>query len=132
MENTAQFAEWFQALCLIIAGIWTVIKTTDWYKGRKDSRLMRALDILYGKVQETYSDPGGVREQKRASADGKLTLEQANTAMEKTIRMAKVEAKEAGIKLEKVIGNDGQIRAKIEERISSMKNRMAARRAGRI
>lgn len=67
-----------QAGMLALGGVWTYLKTRDWWGKRKEERSGEALLALEAGVDATYETY--VRAIKEASEDGKLTKEERKRA----------------------------------------------------
>lgn len=73
-------------LAVVVGGIWTAIKASEWMQSKKDSALYSIADALEQGVQLVYETY--VRETKAANADGKLTEQERMAARNKAIDAA--------------------------------------------
>jgi hypothetical protein len=90
-------------LGVVLGGLWTFFKTSDWYRRVQDTRFTDALHALEAGVQQTYDVY--VRAVKDASADGKLSSEERRRARELARDAAIAFGRTRGVD---VIGSIGQ------------------------
>lgn len=101
--------EWIQpflvfGFALLMGTLWTIFRVIDLYRQIKQSRYRLILDLLETAVQKTYETY--TREIKRARADGKLTPEERQHAMELAIQHAYELAKAHRIDLQRWVHSE--------------------------
>jgi len=91
-------------VALAVGAVWTLFKTSDWWKEKTKGRFDKALGCVEAGVQHSYDV--FVRETKLAGKDGKLTKEERAEAFKVATSAAKMFAKTQGLDLAKIIGEE--------------------------
>jgi hypothetical protein len=79
----------------ILGGIWTLFKSSEWFRKAKDQRYAKAMQALEAGVEQTYRTY--VKAIKDARADGKLTDEEAARARQQARDTAIAFGKSQGV-----------------------------------
>lgn len=93
-----------QVVALVLSGLGGLTGIILRHRRVKQWRLQKAVEFLASGVRETYEEY--VRETKKGHADGKLTTDERDLAMQKTIAKAKEYCRENGFDLFKVYAKE--------------------------
>jgi len=92
----------FKAIAAILALLWTIFRSSDWYARRKSARIAQAIALLETAVARTYEEY--VRAIKHARADGKLTEEERRQARQQALNTALRMAQKESLPLLRLLG----------------------------
>ena len=112
------------AFAAIIAALGKIVQNI--ISSIKDARIARACDFVFAGTMTCYQEY--VRAAKEAHADGKLTIEEKDKALQCAYRKAVEIARTQGLDLVKVLGKD-MILALIEKYVGQSKTASAAAKA---
>ena len=108
----------------ILAGIWTFIRATEFYKehvGEKYQLLVDLVESSVVKIYETY-----VRERKADTStapEGKLAENERSVARDRAISLVKDLAAERGLDIKKLVGSDEELEALVQKTVNELKSK---------
>jgi len=86
----------------LVGGVWTLLRSSEWYRQAKRDRYQEALAALEAGVEQTYQTY--VRAIKESRADGRLTDEEMRAARERARDAAVVFGRTQGLDVLKELG----------------------------
>jgi hypothetical protein len=88
----------------LLGAIWTVFRSSEWYRRAQERRYAKALQALEAGVEQTYRTY--VQAIKESRADGKLTEEEASRARQRARETAIAFGRSQGIDVLRELGGE--------------------------
>ncbi len=101
-QDFIQSDEAFKVIAAILALLWTLFRSSDWYARQKSARVAQAIALLETAVARTYEEY--VRAIKHSRVDGKLTDEERREARQRAMNTAIDMAQKQWLPLLRLLG----------------------------